>query len=208
MSVVNNHVNDIMMIDGLPEEVQNRANIMHQEMRRANNQLVQILTLYKIDNHRLSPNIMEYNMYDFLEELMVEENALAEAQNITLDIEADEWLSWYLDADLVKGVLSSTIGNAKRYTKDQVLMTAEEQDGYLVIRIEDNGAGYPAAFIDSHKEGRAEDMGRAFSEGRTQLGFFFAANIAEAHENKERKGFIRLKNRHSLTGGCFEMWLP
>jgi signal transduction histidine kinase len=210
MSVISNHIDDIQMIDGLSEDMRVRANVMHQEMRRANNQLVQILTLYKMDNQKLRPNIMEHNVYDFLEELMIEENALAEAQNIDIQIECDEWLSWYFDLDLIRGVLSSTIGNAKRYTEDRVQLSAEEQDGYLVLRVEDNGAGLPQSFIDFHHGGgeQEEDVGRAFSEGRTQLGFFFATTIATAHVNRDRKGFIILKNGHELPGGCFELWLP
>lgn len=210
MSVISNHIDDIQMIEGLSDDMRVRVNVMHQEMRRANNQLVQILTLYKMDNQRLQPNIMEHNVYDFLEELMIEENALAEAQNIDIQIECDEWLSWYFDADLIRGVLSSTIGNAKRYTKDRVLLSACDEDGYLVFRVEDNGAGLPQNFIDFHHDGsqQQQDVGKAFSEGRTQLGFFFATTIANAHTNRDKKGFITLKNGHELPGGCFELWLP
>lgn len=210
MSVISNHIDDIQMIDDLPEDVRQRACAMHHEMRRANNQLVQILTLYKLDNQRLRPNIMEYNIYDFLEELQIEENGLLQGSGVSLEIDCDEWLSWYFDLDLVRGVLSSTIGNAKRYTSDQVLISAAEEDGYLVIRIEDNGEGFPASFIRFHQEDAADEqeVGRAFSEGRTQLGFFFATTIAHAHVNRDKKGFIRLKNGHSLPGGCFELWLP
>ena len=122
MSVVSNHVDDIMLDESLSEEIHQRAGVMQQEMRRANNQLVQVLTLYKLDNKRLAPNIQENNVYDFLEELMIEEKSLAEAQHIEITIDCDDWLSGYFDTDLVRGVLSSSIGNAKRYTKDQVLL--------------------------------------------------------------------------------------
>ena len=177
-------------------------------MRRANNQLVQVLTLYKLDNKRLAPNIQENNVYDFLEELMIEEKSLAEAQHIEISIDCDDWLSGYFDTDLVRGVLSSSIGNAKRYTKDQVLLTADEEDGYLVIRVEDNGVGFPESFVEYHHNPEGSNFGRAFSEGRTQLGFFFASNIARVHENRGRHGYICLQNGHRLEGGCFELWLP
>jgi signal transduction histidine kinase len=210
MSVISNHIDDIQMIEGLSDDLRQRAKVMHKEMRRANNQLVQILTLYKMDNQKLRPNIMEHNVYEFLEELMIEENALAEAQDIHIGIECDEWLSWYFDLDLIRGVLSSTIGNAKRYTEDKVLLSAEEEDGFLVFRVEDNGPGLPQSFLECHHDGseQQEEVGSAFSEGRTQLGFFFASTIANAHKNREKNGFIKLKNGHELPGGCFELWLP
>jgi K+-sensing histidine kinase KdpD len=153
---------------------------------------------------------MENNDYDFLEELMIEESALAESQKIEIEIDSDDWMSWYFDLDLIRGVLSSTIGNAKRYTKDKVLISAREEEGYLVFRVEDNGPGLPQSFLECHQDGseKQDDIGNAFSEGRTQLGFFFATTIANAHQNREKKGFIKLKNGHDLSGGCFELWLP
>ncbi len=208
MSVINNHIGDIMMIEDLSDDMQQRASVMYQEMKRANNQLVQLLTLYKLDNQRLTPNIMEYNVYDFLEEIMIEEAALAEAQHIEIEIDCDEWLSWYFDQDLVRGVISSTIGNAKRYTKSKILLSAWEEDNYLVFSVEDDGDGFPEKFIKYHQEQSNTDVGKAFTEGRTQLGFFFATNIAQVHENKGRTGFMKLKNGESLSGGCFEIWLP
>lgn len=208
LSVVGNHVDNLMQDENLSEEMQQRASVMQQEMRRANNQLIQVLTLYKMDKKRLASNLQENNVYDFLEELLIEERALAEAQHIEMAVDCDEWLSGYFDMDLVRGVLSSSIGNAKRYTKDQVLLSADEQDGYLVVRVEDNGEGFPPDYLKYEHKADDEDFGRAFSEGRTQLGFFFAANIAHVHENGQRHGFIKLKNGHQLSGGCFELWLP
>lgn len=208
MSVVSNHVDGIMVDATLTDEMHTRAGIMQQEMRRANNQLVQVLTLYKLDNQRLAPNVQDNNVYDFLEELMIEEKSLAEAQHIDIVIECDEWLSGYFDTDLVRGVLSSSIGNAKRYTKDRVLLSADEEDGYLVIRVEDNGVGFPESFLQYDHAPDDANFGKAFSEGRTQLGFFFAANIARAHENQGRHGYIKLLNGHGLPGGCFELRLP
>lgn len=209
MSVVSSHVDDIMLDESLSDNVHQRAGVMQQEVRRANNQLIQALTLYKLDNDRLSPNLLENNVYDFLEELLIEEQALAQAQQIDLAIDCDEWLAGYFDTDLVRGVLSSTVGNAKRYTKDQVLMSADEENGFLVIRIEDNGEGFPQSFLDYQQAASDDnDFGKAFREGRTQLGFFFASKIAQAHQNQGKHGFIQLKNGYRLSGGCFELWIP
>lgn len=207
LSVVTGHVEEMLADDDLTAQERQRATVMQQEARRANNQLIQVLSLYKLENQRLSPNIQEWTVYDFLEELMIEENALAEAQNIHLDIECDEWLNGYFDQDLVRGVLSSSIGNAKRYTRDLVKLSADEEDGYLVLRVEDNGPGFPERFLHEY-DTDGDKFGKDFSEGRTQLGFFFASNIAALHKNRDRQGFIRLCNGHSLSGGCFEMWLP
>lgn len=207
LSVVSSDVEFFMADESLSDEMRQRATVMQQEARRANNQLIQVLSLYKLDNQRLSPNVSECQVYDFLEELMIEENALAKAQNIQIDVDCDEWLTGYFDQDLVRGVLSSSIGNAKRYTKDRVLLSGAQEDGCLVLRVEDNGDGFPGRFLHEYNAD-SDAFGKDFSEGRTQLGFFFASSIAALHKNRGQEGFIRLRNGHELAGGCFEMWLP
>ena len=54
MSVISNHIEDIQMIEGLSDDMRVRANVMHQEMRRANNQLVLLFKLFR--NFSLSAN--------------------------------------------------------------------------------------------------------------------------------------------------------
>jgi len=110
----------------------------------------------------------------------------------------------YFDENLVRGVINSTIGNAKRYTRQCIQISADEEDGYLVFRIEDDGNGYPPAMLESSS---VEDISTDFKNGRTQLGLVFAAEIARIHRAGDRHGFIRLRNNHALAGGCFELWL-
>ena len=41
------------------------------------------------------------------------------------------------------GVVNSLIGNGMRYTTENLLISGNEQEGYLVIQVEDDGSGFP-----------------------------------------------------------------
>jgi signal transduction histidine kinase len=82
-------------------------------------------------------------------------------------------------------------------------VSAEEEAGYLLIRIQDNGKGYPKQIIDTLNN---HQRGIDFNSGSTNLGLYFAQAIAKLHQLKERSGSISISNNE--TGGCFELKLP
>jgi K+-sensing histidine kinase KdpD len=184
---------------------QQRAKLLRLEAQRANNSLIQLLSLYKLDKDLLDANQEEYNLEDFLDEIVAENGAILESLDIGVSSRADPSSSGYFDESLVRGVLNSAIGNAQRYTHSEILISGDLEDGYTVFRIEDDGDGYPDTMLKDH-----EDMDRSccFATNRTQLGLHFASAVACLHSNGAKKGFIRLRNGHRLKGGCFELWLP
>lgn len=178
---------------------------LQQEAKRVNTNLIELLTLYKIENERISPNIEELNVADFLEELVLENQATAKAQRVNLTWECDHALNGYFDEGLIRGVVNSLIGNGMRYTANNLLVSAEEQEGYLVIRVEDDGKGFPREMLAAQD---VIDNHVALAEGRTQLGIYFASMVARMHRNKEKVGYVSLTNGHRLKGGCFSICLP
>lgn len=181
-----------------------KAVALQLEAQRANNDLIQLLTLYKLGNQRLTPHIVEHNLEDFLEEVLVEHRGLMLSRGIHIDARCDPLLTGYFDEDLVRGVLHNAIGNAERYTRDRLLLSADMEDGLLVLRVEDNGLGFPEGML----ERRPSEGDEGTSPGRTQLGLYFSEQIAQLHRDRSRQGFIRLENHHRLAGGCFSIWLP
>ena len=195
------------LLDDPGTQVADRDKLHHVQLeaRRANQNLIQLLALYKLGKGQLAANIAENSVEEFLDELKAENGPLAAAMGIELDCSCDDMLLGYFDENLVRGVINSTIGNANRYTRHRILLSASEEDGYVVFRVEDDGAGYPTAMLESST---VEEIATDFKNGRTQLGLVFAAEIARAHRAGDRHGFIRLRNGHTLPGGCFELWLP
>ena len=199
----------INTLDELSSETQGqedrRISTLQHESKRLNNNLIALLSLYKIDNGRLSTNIEEINVSDFLEEVVIDNRTLANAREVALDFACDDMLVGYFDEWLVRGVLNNLIGNGLRYTHSQILIRAEMMDDYLVLHIEDDGDGFPQRMIDAQA---AFNRNETLGEGQTQLGIYFAAMVARAHRNGDRTGYIELSNDAQLSGGCASIRLP
>ena len=206
LSMVLSTLDEVLDDPGTQIADEKKARVLRFETSRANRSLVQLLMLYRMDKGEISVNIMERNVEEFFEELVAENQVLMEALDICFTYECDPMLSGFFDEDLVHGVIGSAIGNAERYTKDEICLSARQEDGYLVFCLEDNGEGFPD-FMLSEGEALREDSA-AFSSGSTQLGLYFAAQVAGMHSDKERKGFMRMDNESRLGGARFELWLP
>ncbi len=188
---------------GLP--AQHKVTVLQQEAKRLSNNLIELLTLYKIENERISANIEEWNLSDFLEEIVAENQVSAAAREVRLESECDADLSGYFDEGLLRGVINSLIGNGLRYTQTRLLLTAGQEDGYLVFKVADDGAGFPEEMLRAQQ---ARANGESLAEGRTQLGIYFAEMVATLHRSRDKRGFIRIANGCLLAGGCFSIWLP
>ncbi|MFD2112225.1 sensor histidine kinase [Thiorhodococcus fuscus] len=184
-----------------------QARLLQDEARRVNSNLIQLLTLYKLGHAELVVRVAEYNLEDFLDEMIADNQAVCNALDIQIEQSCAPDLTGYFDSELVRSVLDNAIGNARRYTKSRILLSADHENDGLVIRVEDDGAGFPARLIgqlDPTHPLKQEYEG----VNRTKLGHYFSAQIASLHKTSDRQGYIQLKNGHELPGGCLELWLP
>lgn len=178
---------------------------MTYEAKRINHNLVQLLTLYKLDQ-QIYPFDPQYLAVDeFLAGVAEQTASLLRSQGMELELDAPSELYWPFDEDLVTGVIGNAVSNALRYTHRRVRLGAREADGFLEIRIEDDGPGYPPAMID---QTQAAQRGAGFQTGSTGLGLHFSTKVAQLHRNRSRCGDIRLENGGAYGGGCFVLRLP
>lgn len=175
------------------------------EAKRVNNNLIQLLALYKMDKDQYTLNIEYHSVSEFLEDATLQNRPLLEFKGITIETECPEDFAWFFDSDLVAGVINNVLNNAYRYARDRIWITAGEENGYLAIHIRDNGEGYPEHMIT---EGADMSQNVNFSTGSTGLGIYFASIAADMHRNKNRKGFVRTSNCDNNRGGCFSIYLP
>ncbi len=174
------------------------------EGNRLNRNLIQLLALYRLEQSRLFVNITENEVADILEDVAQESEQLLSANNIKLEIDCDENLVGFFDRDLVSEIISTIINNSYRYTLNVIRLVGESQDGYLSIRVEDNGPGYPEEMLRSGKHTSPID----FHTGNTGLGLYFADQVAKMHRNGERAGYTQTDNRGINNGGRFSLYLP
>lgn len=192
-------------ITKLEPSAQRQAAPMLYEVQRVNDNLLQMLAIYKVGNHYYPFDLAENSIGDFVHEIVEQNNNLLDYLGITLDVDFDEDLTWYFDRELVSGVISHALNNATHYTKDKLRLSVMEQEGELVVRVEDNGSGYPASVLEA---GDAVNKGVNFSSGSTGLGLYFSSMVAKLHKNRGKIGATSLENGGKYGGGCFILRLP
>lgn len=175
------------------------------EGNRVNNSLIQLLSLYRIENSQYSLLLEENDLEECLEECFLESEGLLSLKGITTELNYDEDLLWYFDRNLIIGMLNSVINNSYKYTKSIIKMNAYVENNYLVISVEDDGSGYPESMLHG---GSGHEPGIDYKSGSTGLGLYFAKIIARLHTNKDKSGYITTTNDGINGGGKFSIYLP
>jgi two-component system sensor histidine kinase SenX3 len=176
------------------------------QANRMNVNLVQLLSLYKLGKSIYPTDIGEHSVADVIEEALLQNRSMMEFKGIAISVECDEDCHWYMDRDLVTGILINALNNAYNYTTDKIHVVARVQDHFLELRVEDNGRGYPASML--YNEGVQAQKGVSFLSSSTGLGFYFSSQVAGLHKNGERRGALIIENGGTYGGGCFVVRLP
>jgi K+-sensing histidine kinase KdpD len=178
------------------------------EIKRLNHRLIRLLSLYKAEKSQIPINIDYHSIRDVLEEAVVQHETLLKSRGIKLTTRCDPALFGAFDRNLIVGVLDNIINNSFRYAKENVAISAFKEDGYLVMRVEDDGTGYPATMLFNKDKIPAFKQEIDFEKGNTGLGLYFSIMVAAMHNNKEKSGFISICNDEKSGGGVFSIYLP
>jgi two-component system sensor histidine kinase SenX3 len=149
---------------------------------------------------------MEFS--DILEDMSIQHASLLNARGIEIEIDCGPALFWALDRNLIAGVLDNVINNCFRYTKEKVTISSFTENGYLVIRIEDDGTGYPPFMLFNEKNNPEFKKGIDFQTGSKGLGIYFAVMASAMHKNNGKSGFVSIDNGGKLNGGVFSVYIP
>lgn len=179
--------------------------VLEYEAARINSELIQLLSLYRLDHNEVRVHIDECMVVDVLSEQVARNHGLLQTRQLELILQCDESLSGYFDSDLVGGVINNVLVNCARYSKSKLILSAQQTIEGLCIAIEDDGPGYPQDMLNASTFAEART---SFANGRPHLGLMFANKVALMHHNKSLQGFIRLTNDSALGGGCFKLYLP
>ena len=117
------------------------------EASRINAELVQLLSLYRLQNERLPVAIDECYVAELLEDQLARNETLFSMRGISAELQCDADLVWYFDAEMIASVVNDALVNASRYTQDKIQLSAQVVDRQLQIRISDNGSGFPPEML-------------------------------------------------------------
>lgn len=187
------------------EDRQKLAHLQY-EARRVNVNLVQLLTLFRTSGGLYKPRFEPRLVYEILEDYTLLNGSLMNHHGVTCEIDCDEDLVWSLDSAMVTAVLENTVTNSIRYTRDHLRLAAATHDGWLHLDVDDNGSGFPPEMVGRRTIDHKAPLDPA--AGRTGLGLYFCALIAQMHRAGEREGFIEISNDGTLGGGRFRIALP
>lgn len=175
------------------------------EANRINHSLMQLLVMYKIDSDKFNLIEDEYAALDLLHETKAQQDRLPHLQSIEVRIDCSDELLCYCDYQHVTNALGTILNNAQRYSRQLVVISAREVDGYVQFCIEDDGDGYPQHLLNADLSNQSE---LDWVTGNTGLGLYFVAAIAKFHKNHDKSGFVKIDNQSSLGGARFSLYLP
>ena len=176
------------------------------QSHRLNANLIQLLSLYKFGKAIYPLDIAEQSVADVIDEALLQTRAVMAFKGISVEVDCASDCFWYFDHDLITGVLLNALNNACNYTHDKIRVAASVVEKMLVLRVEDNGRGYPPGML--HSDALAASRRVNFFSGSTGLGFYFSAQVAHLHENQGRHGVLTIENGGVFGGGCFVVTLP
>ncbi len=187
----------IMMIQDMLESgrLDNRPEIKNKYMSIAKSETDhlltltnKILTISKLENHKLEMNKTEVELTPIIEKLTDKFKAKAQKPvNFTISLQAK---TAYADKDYLGEVLSNLIDNAIKYSKEsvEIHITTEESERYTILKVRDNGLGISEAdqkvIFQKYERAAAAKRSRRNGASGFGLGLNFVDQVIKAHEGR------------------------
>ena len=147
-----------------------------------------ILTISKLENHKLEMNKTEVELTPIIEKLTGKFKAKAQKPvNFIISLQAK---TAYADNDYLGEVLSNLIDNAIKYSKEsvEINITTEESERYTILKVRDNGLGISEAdqkiIFQKYERAAAAKRSRKNGASGFGLGLNFVDQVIKAHEGR------------------------
>lgn len=159
--------------------------VINKETDRMNRIVSDLLTLSRIDYHKLSWKMNRFSIDNLLGELTETLSVPAKKHQHSLTYIAPENLPEIVgDRDRIQQLLINILSNAIKYTPNggTIRIVAGVRGGEVHIQVKDNGIGIPKEDLDRLFERFYRvDKARSRERGGTGLGLSIAKEIADAH---------------------------
>lgn len=147
-----------------------------------------VLTISKLENHKLEMNRTEVELIPIIEKLTEKFKAKSQKTvNFITEIKAE---TAYADAEYLEEVLSNLIDNSIKYSDEsvEIKISTAQDDRYTMLKIRDNGFGISEKDIHLifQKFERASAIKRSRKNGASGfgLGLSFVDQVVKAHHGK------------------------
>ena len=147
-----------------------------------------ILTISKLENHKLEMNKTEVELTPIIEKLIEKFKAKAQKPvNFIIKLQAK---TAYADNDYLGEVISNLIDNAIKYSKESVEINiiAEKSERYTILKVRDNGLGISEAdqkiIFQKYERAAAAKRSRRNGTSGFGLGLNFVDQVIKAHDGR------------------------
>lgn len=175
-------------LEGKPEIKNKYMNIAESETEHLFALTNKILTISKLENHKLEMNKTEVELTPIIEKLTEKFKEKAQKPvNFIISLQAK---TAYADNDYLGEVLSNLIDNAIKYSKEsmEINITAEESERYTILKVRDNGLGISEAdqriIFQKYERAAAAKRSRRNGASGFGLGLNFVDQIIKAHDGR------------------------
>lgn len=175
-------------LEGKPEIKNKYMNIAESETDHLFALTNKILTISKLENHKLEMNKTEVELTPIIEKLTEKFKAKAQKPvNFIISLQAK---TAYADNDYLGEVLSNLIDNAIKYSKEsvEISITTEESERYTILKVRDNGLGISEAdqkiIFQKYERAAAARRSRRNGASGFGLGLNFVDQVIKTHEGR------------------------
>ncbi len=176
-------------LDNKPETKEKYYTIAENEVDHLLTLTNRVLTLSKLESHKLEMNREDVPLEPMVENLTVKFTAKAQKPvRFTADLKTP---AVYADKEYLEEILSNLIDNAIKYSKPEgvdIRIRSELNEKYTVVKVHDNGLGISEAdqrtIFNKYERaaaGRKKNKNRPSGFG---LGLNFVQQVMHAHEGK------------------------
>lgn len=171
-----------------PDESANYLNLIKENNERMIKLVNDLLDVSRIEMGRIIFNPRQTNLYVLVQKMVNNFSAYAQANNVTIILEAPETLpNVWTDPDKISLVIQNLIDNAIKYIKGrgEIKISMESNKHSVKVAVADTGVGIPAhqqKFI-FQKFFRSDNIMKHQTVG-TGLGLFIAKSVIEQSKGK------------------------
>jgi len=190
----------------IPEQYHEPLRPLLGRTRRVHQDAMQLVTLYRLNERGNFPSDDAWPADTIRHSIECFDSHFPDVQ---IDVDISGECQGYYNDFLIQMGISNLLGNSAQAGATRIQIAAEETDQGLMIRIRDNGPGFPEGFLSGDKIATGDF--ETDKVGGTGLGLYFTQLMVEHHSTPAKKAEMRLSNHGDVSadgGAQAEILLP
>lgn len=163
-------------------------------VEQAAGRLSTLLSAYRLDHQDNPVTLLPVVVSDLVAEALLRFAPADRIAHLSIEQTAHWDGLWVLDRELVGDALVNALQNASMHARGRIRISVQVEDGWLKLKVEDDGPGFPATQLAEEETGRT--------------GIFVTRRILALHRHGTRSGRLTLENGGAFGGAVLSIWIP